>query len=200
VNPEISLAYDEQGRVTQIKGLNDDGVAIADSYLDYIGKDCKTVVQDLIYRIHDAGYLVAGTDGTSRSITLQIQPGSTLPTDTFLNDIAADTQSTVAGLDLANNVVGIGQDDYDAADYGPKNNVLTDRSTINYSSQSAGVTDYNDTDYGPNNDGVTDYGNTDYGAGSDGVTDYGNSGYGNTDYGNSGYDSNDSGYSDYGNS
>lgn len=190
VNPEISLQYDSEGHVTSVEGLNDDGTAIVNGYANYLGKDCNTVVQDLVMRINDAGYLAADANGNSRTITIEVGAGSVLPTDTFVQDIATDVQTTVDSLNLAN-PVNSGQGN--AQGSAPSNAQNGGQGTT---TQNTVPNNNNDTDYGPNNDGVTDYNDTDYGPNNDGVTDYNTGGYGDSGYS----DYSDSGYSDYGSS
>ena len=48
VNPEIAIAYDKDGLVSDVTGLNADGQQIVASYTDYIGKTCDTVLQELV--------------------------------------------------------------------------------------------------------------------------------------------------------
>ena len=130
VNPEISVRYNEKGLVTQMEGLNDDGAAIVSGYGDYIGTNCNMVVRDLVREINAAGYFVDDANGNPKNITIQIQPGSTLPTKDFLEMISADVQATVSELDIAGNVVGIGQDDYDiryAAEGAPSQYITRDK-------------------------------------------------------------------------
>ena len=52
VNPEIQIEYNRDGTVTALTGRNDDGKGIVEAYPDYIGKDCKTVLRDLIVEIN----------------------------------------------------------------------------------------------------------------------------------------------------
>ena len=115
VNPEIQIAYDEEGRVTALTGRNDDGKGIVETYLDYIGKNCEDVLKDLIVEINEAGYFVEDIDGNKKNIVLQLEPGSILPDDDFLVDMSTSTQEAVKGLGLSSSVVTIEQDDYDSA-------------------------------------------------------------------------------------
>ena len=113
VNPEISIEYDKEGRVTKIEGLNEDGNEIIADYKDNIGKDCKVVVKELIEKIHEQGYFVADAEGKYRNITLQIEPGSSLPNEKFLDEIVYDVRETIQSLQLESSIVGIDNDDYD---------------------------------------------------------------------------------------
>lgn len=113
VNPEIEINYNKQGLVTSLSGINNDGSAIVADYQDYIGKTCETVVQELVTEIEAAGYFVSDVDGNYRNITVQIEPGSVLPKDDFIDSITASVQYSVQEMNLSSKVVGIDQDDYD---------------------------------------------------------------------------------------
>ena len=115
VNPEIQIEYDEAGRVLALTGRNEDGKGIVEVYTDYIGKDCDEVLQDLIVEIHEAGFFVDGVDGNEKNIVLQLEPGSVLPDDDFLEEMCASTQAAVQGLDLSSGIVTIDSGDYDPA-------------------------------------------------------------------------------------
>ena len=115
VNPEIRIDYNKDGKVTALTGKNEDGEAIVSAYQDYIGKSCDDVLEDLIVEINEAGYFAYDIDGNKRNIVLQIEPGSVLPSDNFLNDMSASTQNAVKGLSLSSGVVTIDGDDYDPA-------------------------------------------------------------------------------------
>lgn len=193
VNPEIAIYYDEFGVVTAVEGRNDDGRALVSDDAEYLGKECRAVVSALVGKIKDAGYIVEEVEGEGNRIVLEVEDGSQLPSDNFLNGIVSDVHGYLGGHNLTAAVDVEGESAY-------------------------GWTNYGDTDYGPGNDGATDYsgtsdygnsayasaggqaagaaGDTDYGPGNDGVTDYGgNSNYGNSSYGSSG----NTNYSNYGN-
>ena len=113
VNPAIRIAYNADGLVTGLEGRNDDGTAIAGAYTDYIGKDCSTVLRELVTDIYKAGYFVEDAETGKRQIVLQVEPGSALPDDDFLELLSRDVTSLVADLALTSDVVDIGGDDYD---------------------------------------------------------------------------------------
>ena len=113
VNPEISIEYDKEGKVTAVTGNNADGEGIVSAYQDYQGKDCSTVLEELINRINEAGYFIDEIDGNKKNIVIQMEPGSVLPADDFLETISRDTQEAVAGLELTSDIVTIDEDDYD---------------------------------------------------------------------------------------
>ena len=223
VNPEIMISYNKDGRVTEVKGKNADGEDIVENYDDYIGKYCGRVLTELVDEIHEAGYFVEEADGSPKQIVLELEAGSKMPDDDFLDELSGNVQQAVTRLDLTSDVVvrdddhyddtNYGSDDdgvsnyfddkdYDDTDYGPNNDGVTDYDDTDYGPNNDGVTDYDDTDYGPNNDGVTDYDDTDYGPNNDGVTDYDDTDYGPnndgvTDYDDTDYGPNNDGVTDY---
>ena len=221
VNPEIAVEYDKNGVVTGVTARNDDALAIINLCEGMTGQNTREVVTRLVTAIGEAGYFVEETEGGRRQITLEIEAGSKLPYDAFLEDVAADVRKCVSGnnwntplkvgnesdygmaSDAATSDVSIneGTTDYNGTDYGPNNDGVTDYNDTDYGPNNDGVTDYNDTDYGPNNDGVTDYNDTDYGPNNDGVTDYNDTDYGPnndgvTDYNDTDYDDGSSNYDD----
>ncbi|MBQ2972595.1 MAG: hypothetical protein IJE16_08645 [Ruminococcus sp.] len=190
VNPEIAVEYDKNGLVTNVSARNDDAISIISNCKDLIGKETREVVTTLVSAIGEAGYFVEEVEGERRQITIEIESGSKLPHDAFLDEVVSDVRDCVN-----KNNWNVPMDVENESDYG--------------------ITDYVDTDYGPENDGVTDYDDTDYGPNNDGVTDYddGNSNYndgnsdykapvvntppvtsGNSDYGQSNYDDGNSDY------
>ncbi len=199
VNPDIAVNYDKDGNVTKLEGRNDDGQKILKDYTGYEGKECRTVVNELVSKIGAAGYFVEDVDGKGRQIVIEIEKGSKLPSETFMDEIVTDVRTNVSANHWKSPVEVQGESDYGITDYvdtdyGPANDGDTDYDDTDYVPNNDGVTDYDDTDYGPNNDGVTDYDDTDYGPNNDGVTDYDDTDYGTnndgaTDYNDTNYGS-----------
>ena len=113
VNPEIDIHYDENGKVTRVVGENEEGREILQGYSGYEGKDCATVVGELVERIKSAGYFVPDADGLAQDVTLQIAPGSEVPSDDFLPAIQQEVQGMLADVEISGRVVEIDVDDYD---------------------------------------------------------------------------------------
>ena len=208
VNPEIAVFYDRDGLVTDVEGRNRDGRDILEHYTGYEGKETRQVVRELVTAIGEAGYFVEDIDGEKRQITIEIETGSRIPHDDFLDEVVDDVQECVNSHSWNSPAEPAGetrhaQPRYDDTDYGPNNDGVTDYADTDYGPNNDGVTDYADTDYGPNNDGVTDYADTDYGPNNDGVTDYADTDYGPnndgvTDYSYTDYDDGDTNYDDGG--
>ena len=97
VNPEIALHYDADGKVTQVEGRNADGVKLLENFTGYAGKDTAQVLESLVERIGEAGYFVEEVDGTARKIVLELDPGSQVPHEQFLQDMADHVKSCVEG-------------------------------------------------------------------------------------------------------
>lgn len=179
VNPEIAVHYDAQGRVTKVSGRNEDGRKILKDYTGFEGRACRDVIVDLVAAIGKAGYFIEEVEGKNRQIRIEIEKGSGMPNQTFINEVIASVRDYVKKNQWNSSIEIEREDDdpmpeYKDTDYGPDNDGVTDYQDTDYGPGSDGVTDYRDkdTDYGPDNDGVTDYQDTDYGPGSDGVTNY----------------------------
>ena len=200
VNPEIAIFYDGDGKVTKVEGRNDDGSKILADYTGYEGKEARQVVRELVAEIGEAGYFAEEIEGENRQITIEIEAGSSLPHDGFLEEVAADVRECVnshhwhSPVDVEGES-SYGMTEYHDTDYGPDNDGVTNYDDTDYGPNNDGVTNYDDTDYGPNNDGVTNYDDTDYGPNNDGVTDYssddGDTDYDDTDYGDDDDDDDD---------
>ncbi len=95
VNPEIALDYDEAGLITNVRGMNSDGEAVIEDYADYIGKESEVVLEELILRIGKAGYFVEEIEGESKQIVIELEAGSALPGDNFLQEMATSAQRAV---------------------------------------------------------------------------------------------------------
>lgn len=113
VNPEIRIEYNADGLVTGLEGLNRDGSDIVSGYGDYIGKSCSDVLKDLVADIYQAGYFIEDADSGRRQVVLQIEPGSALPDDDFLELLRGDVQAEMKDLALEAPVVDIDSSDYD---------------------------------------------------------------------------------------
>ena len=197
VNPKIAVEYDKDGLVTGVTARNNEAFDIINKCEGLIGAPTDDAVAKLVTAIGDAGYFVEDVDGSGRQIIIEIEEGSAIPYDSFVDDVVNGVKACVnthhwqAPLDIHNESDYGMTDDVDT-DYGPNNDGVTDYNDTDYGPNNDGVTDYNDTDYGPNNDGVTDYNDTDYGPNSDGVTDYNDTNYGDTNYDDGGSDYSDS--------
>ena len=113
VNPQIQIAYDEEGKVIGLTGANDDGEKIIEAYPDYVGKECDDVVEGLLEEIYEAGYFDVKIDGKVKAIVIQLEPGSKLPYEEFLQELRDECDYTADSLKLTSDVFLIDDDDYD---------------------------------------------------------------------------------------
>ena len=183
VNPEIAVFYDRDGLVTDVEGRNRDGRDILEHYTGYEGKETRQVVRELVTAIGEAGYFVEDIDGEKRQITIEIETGSRIPHDDFLDEVVDDVQGMCEQPQLEQPCGTGGGDKARTAPatmtrtMAPNNDGVTGLRRHGLRPQQRwsdrlrrhGLT-------GPNNDGVTDYADTDYGPNNDGVTDYADTG------------------------
>lgn len=95
INPEIAVHYDENGKVTKLEGRNADGIRLLENFTGYEGKETSQVLEQLVQLIGQAGYFVEEAEGKARKIVLELDPGSQVPHDKFLEDMAAHVKACV---------------------------------------------------------------------------------------------------------
>lgn len=88
VNPEIALHYDAEGKVVKLEGRNEDGCRILENFADCTGKDMELVLEELIAAIGKAGYFVEEVNGETQKVVLELDPGSCVPHEQFLQNMA----------------------------------------------------------------------------------------------------------------
>ena len=89
INPELAVHYDENGKVTKVEARNADGARILANFSGYEGKETSVVLEELVKLIGKAGYFVEEAEGAPRKVVLELDPGSDVPHDTFLQDMAS---------------------------------------------------------------------------------------------------------------
>ena len=117
VNPEIEIEYDDNGLVTKVEGVNDDGRGIVGGYTDYEGKECRVVVSDLVTEIYEAGHFNETVGGHDRNIVVKLQQGSEYPGEEFLGGIEGDVRTTVDGFGLESDALAVAPDQLDERGY-----------------------------------------------------------------------------------
>ncbi len=133
VNPEIYINYDAEGNVTGLTAGNDDAIAILSQITGFEGKPTQDVVAELVSLIGQAGYFIDDVDGHGRTVTLEVEKGSFVPDELFLERIAEEVRREMAENAWENNVDVRGETPYDQE------------------------TPYGNTDYGPDSDGETPF-------------------------------------------
>ena len=117
VNPEIEIGYDNQGLVLEVEGKNDDGKKVVSNYSDFSGKDCQTVVEELVDEIYQEGYFDTTIDGHTKNIVVKLEEGSRYPDDTFLEEVAQGVRNAVEAHKLSSSAMTVDQDDYTTNGY-----------------------------------------------------------------------------------
>jgi uncharacterized membrane protein YkoI/predicted small secreted protein len=105
INPELAIKYDQDGLVTDVEGRNSDGQEIIEEYSDYAGKDSGVVLEELVALIGEAGYFIDEIEGNPRQVILELESGSVLPEDEFLEKMTANVQNAASKLNVDSNVL-----------------------------------------------------------------------------------------------
>lgn len=115
VNPEIEVEYDKSGLVLEIEGLNEDGKTVVKDVKNYQGKDCRTVVNELVREIYADGYFEKTVDGHTKNIVLKLEEGSVYVSDEFLQDVADGIRETVQECGIGAKAMTVSEGDLDDA-------------------------------------------------------------------------------------
>ena len=115
VNPEIEVEYDKDGLVLEVEGLNESGKTVVKDVKDCQGKDCRTVVSELVRDIYDDGYFEGTVDGHTKNIVLKLEEGSVYVSDEFLPGMADGVRETVQECGIATKVITVSEGDLDDA-------------------------------------------------------------------------------------
>ena len=115
VNPEIEVEYDKSGLVLEIEGLNKDGKTVVKDVKNYQGKDCRTVVSELVRDIYADGYFEGTVDGHVKNIVLKLEEGSVYVSDEFLQDVADGVRETVQECGIGAKAMTVSEGDLDDA-------------------------------------------------------------------------------------
>ena len=117
VNPEIEIEYDDDGLVTEVEGVNDEGRGVTSGYGGYEGRQCREVVSDLVGEIYEAGHFNQTVDGHDRNVVVKLQQGSSYPGEDFLRGIEDDVRAAVGGFGLASDALTVAPEQLDDRGY-----------------------------------------------------------------------------------
>ncbi len=113
VNPEIEVEYNDKGLVLEIEGVNDDGKSVVSKTDEYKGKDCRTVLEELVKEIYEAGYFDKTMDGHTKNIVLKLEKGSAYPDDDFLEDVTTGIHEAIKDCGIGSSPMTVLEDDLD---------------------------------------------------------------------------------------
>ena len=88
--PDISISYDKDGTVLEIKGIDRDGKNFLEGQDGYVGKSCKTAVGRLVRRLDEKGWFDEHADGSRKSLVVKAEKGSEYPDDQFMRELEED--------------------------------------------------------------------------------------------------------------
>ena len=114
VNPEIEIEYDGRGLVTGLEGKNDDGKTVVSGYEDYQGKECRTVVSELVREIYESGYFDQTVGGHEKNIVVKLTEGSADLDDDFLEDMAEGVRQAVKTCNIDAKPISVSRNDLDS--------------------------------------------------------------------------------------
>ena len=117
VNPEIEIDYDDDGLVVEVEGVNDEGRSVVGSYSGYEGKECRSVVAELVGEIYEAGHFNQTIDGHDRNVVVKLEQGSGYPGEDFLRGIEDDVRSTVGTFGLESDALAVAPEQLDERGY-----------------------------------------------------------------------------------
>lgn len=117
VNPEIEVEYDDEGLVTEVEGVNDEGRGVVSDYAGYEGREARDVVSDLVGEIYRDGYFDQTVDGHDRNVVVKLEQGSSYPGDDFLRGIEDDVRAKVGTFGLASDALAVAPDQLDERGY-----------------------------------------------------------------------------------
>ena len=112
VNPEIEVEYDKNGVVLEVEGVNDDGKSVVSGYTGFEGKDCQTVVSELVREIYEDGYFENTVAGRAKNVVVKLEEGSSYPDQQFLDDVANGVRSAVESCGVDSVPVPVSDEDY----------------------------------------------------------------------------------------
>lgn len=117
VNPEIEIDYDNNGRVLEIEGRNEDAKALLKALESYEGQECSVAVANLVDAIYNAGYFSETLDGQTKNIVVKLNAGSAYPSEDFLEGIAASVRTSVDANKVDSKPMVVEGKDLDANGY-----------------------------------------------------------------------------------
>nr|WP_130789789.1 PepSY domain-containing protein [Lachnoclostridium pacaense] len=98
--PDISISYDKDGTVLEIKGVDRDGKEFLEGQDGYVGKSCKTAVGRLIRRLDEKGWFSENADGSRKSLVVKAEKGSRYPDDMFMREIEDEVRDVAKDREI----------------------------------------------------------------------------------------------------
>ena len=115
--PDISISYDKDGTVLEIKGIDRDGKNFLEGQDGYVGKSCKTAVGRLVRRLDEKGWFGEHADGSRKSLVVKAEKGSEYPDDQFMREIEDEVRDVVKDREINVYIKVVGTHSLDGKGY-----------------------------------------------------------------------------------
>lgn len=111
-NGALNIFYDNNGAVVELRGIDDKGNALVESYAEYIGESCADVVSVLITNSINMSDL-----GQPYYVIVKQSVDSELPTADFMQEIGSTAQATLDEWDSAAKLFVLTKENLDGNGY-----------------------------------------------------------------------------------
>ena len=115
--PDISISYDKDGTVLEIKGIDRDGKNFLEGQDGYVGKSCKTAVGRLVRRLDEKGWFGEHADGSRKSLVVKAEKGSEYPDDQFMREIEDEVRDVAKDREINVYIKVVGTHSLDGKGY-----------------------------------------------------------------------------------
>ena len=115
--PDISISYDKDGTVLEIKGIDQDGKNFLEGQEGYVGKSCKTAVGRLVRRLDEKGWFGEHADGSRKSLVVKAEKGSEYPDDQFMREIEDEVRDIAKDREINVYIKVVGTHSLDGKGY-----------------------------------------------------------------------------------
>ena len=115
--PDISIAYDRDGDVLEIKGIDWAGKDFLDGQDGYLGEDCKDAVKRLVRRLDEKGWFGEHADGSRKSLVVKAEKGSEYPDDQFMREIEDEVRDIAKDREINVYIKVVGTHSLDGKGY-----------------------------------------------------------------------------------
>ena len=115
--PDISISYDKDGTVLEIKGIDRDGKNFLEGQEGYVGKSCKTAVGRLVRRLDEKGWFGEHADGSRKSLVVKAEKGCEYPDDQFMREIEDEVRDIAKDREINVYIKVVGTHSLDGKGY-----------------------------------------------------------------------------------
>ena len=107
--PDISISYDKDGTVLEIKGIDRDGKNFLEGQEGYVGR--------LVRRLDEKGWFGEHADGSRKSLVVKAEKGSEYPDDQFMREIEDEVRDIAKDREINVYIKVVGTHSLDGKGY-----------------------------------------------------------------------------------